>query len=57
MNGVVGNNCGIVKFAREPVERTLGETVAMKGSIGEKLPLRPKEVNFYWYRYAGPARS
>jgi hypothetical protein len=42
MNGVVGNNCGIVNFARETVKRKLGETVAMKDSIGERLSMRPE---------------
>jgi hypothetical protein len=57
MKGVVGNNCGIVKFARETVERKLGETVAMKGSIGEKLSMRPETVNANWHGYAAAARN
>jgi hypothetical protein len=52
MKGVVGNNCGIVKFARETVDRELGETVAMKGSIGEKLSLRRETADVNCYRYA-----
>jgi hypothetical protein len=57
MNRVVGNNCRIVKFAREPVERKLGETVAMQGSIGERIPLRLEAVNVNWCRYAAAARK